>query len=609
MTENSDNNGEIAYSVASFDPIWYRLFHRQIEAIKATSTYKALASKLENLAEKWHSRPSQDPITHDSYNPGRSLLPYVAAATLLTAIAVDTITDRDNTPNNTPNVSLSQLLPKAYTNNPQLELEQVVQTPESEEHTVPLTPAVFSQLVTVAEQPTSPKSIDQEFRFNIDNTDFANLPGGLQDFVFAYDRTSIDKALSDFRKQNGLIGEFVEGLLLYTQDAAHKELKDAGIDGRDAYTYRQMKPDVVATVHSIPGLKKSIVDDFPAIIGIESDFRADLGPNHAGACGLAQVTNDGGYYEFYHPLISNSKEARNFRDENPRLIAGMDYMFKDMLKHDDTRNLLAFYSEIYTTLDKEIVEILKGAKELRKERKYSDADQLEAEALEKKGLKKKAKSLRNFVGVQLKFVNKDFDKSDYRKRKDKLSSEKFDLDKTMKELVETFPELAESTGVEYKQGEDWVKHLDILPRLKDTWEQARFHPVLNVYMGAFVYALDDFRVNNHAYVQEHVDDLEVRQGLVQRSYNAGWYKIKKGSLNKEKLPTVADKYVKKHKERNRIFQQGHRTLYDEEQGIHAANTMVFEGQLARLSGQDRKFHSTNLAKVAKNHNVGQRNYR
>ena len=601
------------YAVSSFDPLWYRIFHRQIEFLKSTDFYQNLTHKIEDLAERWDSRPANQPISIDSYNPKRSLLPYALAATLATAFAVDSVTHKDNTPNDTPNISLSQLLPESYTNNPQPKLEEVIETSGNEEHAVPLTPSIFLQSLTVAEQTTMPESADSEPSFtfpNFDNTDFLGLSKGFQDAIFAYDRVNIDQALSDFRKQNGLSGDLVEGLLLYTPDAAHEELRNAGVDGRDAYTYRQMKPDVVAIVHSIPGLKKYITDDFPAIIGIESDFRADLGPNFAGACGLAQVTDDGGFYEFYHPLISHSKEARNFRAENPRLIAGMDYLFKDTLKHEETRNLLAFYSETFNFLNKEIKDLVGEAKSLRKERKYAEADQIEAEVKEKRSLMRKPLALRNFVNAQLKFVNSSFSNSDYNKRKTKLSSEEFNIDKTMKELIETFPEFAELAGVEYKQDHDWVSDLDILPNLKQTWKTARFHPVLNTYMGAFVYALDDFRVNNHDYVKEHISDLEVRQGLVKQAYNAGWYRIKKKSLDKGRLPTVADKYVRKHKERNRIFQEGHSKLYDKQLGIYAANTKVFEGQLTRLSGeQDKKFHSTNLPRVAKNHNVGQRSYR
>ena len=201
--------------------------------------------------------------------------------------------------------------------------------------------------------------------------------------------------------------------------------------------------------------------------------------------------------------------------------------------------------------------------------------------------------------MQFKFVHKDFNKSDYKKRKKKLSSEEFDIDNAMKELTEAFPEIAVSLDVEYKQGEDWITHLDILPRLKDTWKQARFHPVLNTYMGAFAYALNDFRVNNHPYVQENIDDQEARQDLVQQAYNAGWYRIKRKSLDKGKLPTVADKYVRKHEERDRIFQEGHRTLYDQDRGIYAAQTTVFEGQVDKLPDNfpDRKFHSIDMKRL------------
>ena len=622
MSENSDTNRKRTYSVSKWDPLHYRLFRKQIEAVKANPKFQSFVDKLETITEKWHSRQSQDPVSIDSFNPRKSVLPYVAAATFLAAIGIDYVThdsDSNLNPDLKNNTTISQLADTNIELRPTHDIAQVIQEPQ-----IPQTPQTpipnHSSFVLLG--PTnnkSEKTSDQEGTVNIpnltflnfNNPDFANLSSGFQSIILAYDRANIDKALSDFKEQNGIFGELVDGLLLYTPDAAHKELRNAGVDGRAAYTYKQMKPDIVAIVHSIPGLKKYIKDDFPAIIGIESDFRADLGPNSAGACGLSQVTNDGGYYEFYHPLISHSKEAREFRAENPRLVAGMDYLFKDMLKHDETRNLLAFYSEIVHTLDNDLKDLLKDAKKLRKERKHSDADQLDAEATEKKGLKRKAVALRNFVNMQFKFVHKNFSNRDYEKRKTKLSSEKFNLDKTMGELIGAFPELAESTGVEYSNSKELLKHLDILPRLKQTWKQARFHPVLNVYMGAFAYALDDFRVNNHSYVKKHVNDHEVRQGLVQRAYNAGWYRIKRKSLDKGKLPTIADRYVKKHDKRNKIFQEGHRTLYGQGQGIYAANITAFEGQLDRVAtlNPNKRFHATTLNKLTTEHNTGQRNYK
>ncbi len=562
------------YAVCSWDPLLYRMFHPVIELFRGMNLNQRL--------------------------PKVSALPAVLITGLLSLIAIDAVTHKS----------------EDYDwRNHGSQAEQYADPSDVSGSSIGLSGLI--QLFESFRQNPSQSSTSQILaKSTVDNSVISVWPTQLLE-----DRINVDALVKDYDNNAGVFKveqqtiidmvseQWQDGMLLYIPDVAKETLDKAGVNRLDTLMYKGMDPKIVAIVHTIPGLPKHIVDDFPAIIGIESDYRVKLGPNSAGACGLTQVTGSGGYPDFLTTLIGSSKEARDYRAAFPRLVSGMDYTFGSMLHHVEARNLLGFYSDIYAKLKAETDTLDEQARQLRKQKRGSEADQAEAQLKERNHFMSRVNTVRNFLNAQIDYLSPQFNMSTHKTKKKRFATSNFDLDGLMKQMVKEFPGFAQANNVQYSEGHDWLADMDILKNLKSTWLASRFQPVYNTFMGAFVYNLDDFRVNNHPYVIRHNLSAYARRSLVQRAYNAGWSRVN-SSLDQSRMPKVSSEYVDRHAQRNGVYQKGHKLLYDPVKGIHAATTHIGEGQLPSIlhNYPGRNFYTTDLRRLV-HPNAAQRNYK
>lgn len=583
----SNTNQRETYTVCSWDPLWYRMFHRVIERVRSMN----IGQRMPNLSI------SDVPV-----------LPATLVAGLLSLMVVDGVT------HNSKAYDLGQLEQKT----------DIIDAVTGAAHE-PLSAQLFHSPISglgraVAEVYAKISAdIPDMFDTQCDESSFVAKTDGnqrnlssSQPFTIIQqleDRLTINRLFEEYKRKQGLSGEVQEGLLLYAKEAARQVLKAKGVGGMDAYTYGVMKPEVLATIHAIPGLPEPIRDAFPALIGIESNFKIVL-TSYVGACGMSQVMPGGGYADFLSFLIGNGKNARDYRTEFPRLIAGLDYVFEDMLHHVEARNLLGFYSGVFDRLDRQVNALSLEAKAQRKQKNHKDADQLEAQAREANHLRNQVKSLKNFINLQFYYKNKNFDYGQYTGQKRKLAGAEFGMDQLMQDLIKDFPDLASAYHITYAPNTPWLAKMDMLDNFKKTWDAAKYHPILNPFIGASEFNFIYFRIANNTFVQETIANLDVVSeeerakkahefvlALSLRSYNAGLSRVI-SRLNKHKLPGVAQGYVDNHAERNRILQQGHRQLYGEN-GVDDARRLFFESQLPAVADNypGRGFYTTDVKRL------------
>lgn len=405
------------------------------------------------------------------------------------------------------------------------------------------------------------------------------------------------------------------GLLLYKETEAFKKLKESGHDVNASTHYSQISNDVRALIHSLP-LSQRIKDVFEALISVESNGNPNA-KSSANAYGLAQIKENGGWFDWFSAMYSNDAEAVKFRAQNPQFVEFLDdifapFSFSEKLK--PLRTFVPFLNEIAAEMSANYDANVKAVKALEKDAKkngwneqytaqYKQLQEEQKQLIERRG---KLRAVQHFINIQFVYSSANFNGytfegkyvQGYNETKGRISSDKFAINDFISQLIQNNPELAEKYDVSAQSNNDnWLAKLNFYKELDNAFEEIKFHPVYNPLIGAgdvvFYYNLLS---NNQKVTKKY--NADQRLTLALQYYNAGRTAIEK-AFGEMLPPKLSSGYAKKILgTRLDAMHKGHRTLYGEN-GLNGAEVNGTSASLRKLEQQNpqKKFYNVGNRRV------------